>query len=233
MIELERKDFGTKKIAERLRAETSHERIDQLERDYDSPSINLRDRQALLKISHLADHSSDNDDLKIYLQDEKERLLYKDEREKRIATIRNSSDEDRIIPSLKWMSQKGGYQDVEILLNALYDLPLSPEAIELTNYAIKCISAREYEERQKNYPATLERIKTPSTDESEEVRNERRERVFRYAIEVFTGEQNAQQWLSSSRAELNGLTPNDVLVTEEGAEIVEQMLGRIDHGIYS
>jgi len=65
------------------------------------------------------------------------------------------------------------------------------------------------------------------------------DRVVRYArlmgkaVEVLESEENARQWLSSPQFGLGGAVPLDYAATEIGAREVEDLLGRIEYGVYS
>jgi uncharacterized protein (DUF2384 family) len=139
----------------------------------------------------------------------------------------------KLIAALKWMVQKGIDDDIDILLNARDNPQLSQEAVQLLDYAVKCISDRDVEQQNEEFASQIERIKTPLESESNEIRDRRKQEIRDYAIEVFESENNAQQWLASSRQELGGLTPNDVIITAEGSETVKSMLSIIDYGVYA
>jgi putative toxin-antitoxin system antitoxin component (TIGR02293 family) len=68
---------------------------------------------------------------------------------------------------------------------------------------------------------------------------EESDRVLRFArllgkaVEVFESEQNARAWLSSPQVGLGGEVPLDYAETELGAREVEDLLGRIEYGVYS
>ncbi len=50
---------------------------------------------------------------------------------------------------------------------------------------------------------------------------------------VLGGEDQARQWLRSPQFGLGGAVPLDYADTEIGAREVEDLLGRIEHGVYS
>lgn len=59
-------------------------------------------------------------------------------------------------------------------------------------------------------------------------------RMFGRAIELFDGDRNAAyKWMSSRLPALGGATPMDAAKTEPGASDVENLIGRIEHGVYS
>ena len=53
------------------------------------------------------------------------------------------------------------------------------------------------------------------------------------AVEVLESEENARRWLKSPQIGLGGAVPLDYSETEVGARQVEDLLGRIEHGVYS
>lgn len=58
-------------------------------------------------------------------------------------------------------------------------------------------------------------------------------RVFSLACEVFGAERPAREWLQTSQAGLGDRVPLDLLRTEAGGREVEDLLGRIEYGVYS
>jgi putative toxin-antitoxin system antitoxin component (TIGR02293 family) len=65
------------------------------------------------------------------------------------------------------------------------------------------------------------------------------DRVMRYArllgraVEVLESEEAARRWLSRPQYGLGGAVPLDYAETEAGAREVENVLGRIEYGVYS
>ena len=82
--------------------------------------------------------------------------------------------------------------------------------------------------------ATLHRRKAEGRLAQEES-----DRVVRYArlmgkaVEVFEGEESARRWLDSSQVGLGGAVPLDYAETEAGAREVDDLLGRIEYGVYA
>jgi putative toxin-antitoxin system antitoxin component (TIGR02293 family) len=68
---------------------------------------------------------------------------------------------------------------------------------------------------------------------------EESDRVLRFArlmgkaVEVMEGEDVARRWLISPQVGLGGAVPLDYAETEVGAREVEDLLGRIEYGVYS
>jgi putative toxin-antitoxin system antitoxin component (TIGR02293 family) len=58
-------------------------------------------------------------------------------------------------------------------------------------------------------------------------------RLMGKAIAVMESEENARQWLNSPQLGLGGAVPLAFAATEVGAREVEDLLGRIEYGVYS
>lgn len=58
-------------------------------------------------------------------------------------------------------------------------------------------------------------------------------RLLGQAIKVLGDEEDARQWLNSPQFGLGGAVPLDYAKSEVGAREVENLLGRIEHGVYS
>lgn len=58
-------------------------------------------------------------------------------------------------------------------------------------------------------------------------------RLLGHAFTVFEDKEIANQWLNSPQFGLGGAVPLDFARTEVGAREVENLLGRIEHGVYS
>jgi len=60
----------------------------------------------------------------------------------------------------------------------------------------------------------------------------RASRIFGRALELFEGNvEGARRWLSTPQAALGGSPPMVVLTTDVGAREVENLIGRLEHGI--
>ena len=82
--------------------------------------------------------------------------------------------------------------------------------------------------------STLQRRKAAgrlSPDESDKV--VRFSRLLRHATAVFGDAERARAWLKHPQVGLGGAVPLDYASTETGAREVENLLGRIDYGVYS
>jgi len=59
-------------------------------------------------------------------------------------------------------------------------------------------------------------------------------RLFRLAAELYDGDEDAARaWLSKPARALDGETPLDHAETEAGAREVENLIGRLEHGVYT
>ena len=58
-------------------------------------------------------------------------------------------------------------------------------------------------------------------------------RIADLARRVFGDDEKAHRWLRKPKRELSGQTPLAFLASETGARTVEQMLHRIDHGVFA
>ncbi|MDP2292432.1 MAG: DUF2384 domain-containing protein [Actinomycetota bacterium] len=83
-------------------------------------------------------------------------------------------------------------------------------------------------------PRTWVRRKKQGTlDVLESDRLARLHRLVRRATRVLGGAEEGRTWLTTSQRALQHRTPLDVAATEVGAEAVFQLLGRIEHGVFS
>jgi len=82
--------------------------------------------------------------------------------------------------------------------------------------------------------STLQRRKAAgrlSPDESDKVM--RLSRLLEHATKVFGDVEKARAWLKHPQYGLGGAVPLDYAETEIGAREVDNLLGRIDYGVYS
>jgi putative toxin-antitoxin system antitoxin component (TIGR02293 family) len=82
--------------------------------------------------------------------------------------------------------------------------------------------------------STLQRRKAAgrlSPDESDKVM--RLSRLLEHATNVFGDVEKARAWLKFPQRGLGGAVPLDYAETEIGAREVDNLLGRIDYGVYS
>lgn len=78
---------------------------------------------------------------------------------------------------------------------------------------------------------TLARRKVFKPDESERIL--RVGTAFQKTLEVFGDLEKARRWFHSPKRALGGNTPLNYCDTEPGAEEVVNLLGRIEHGVFS
>ena len=57
--------------------------------------------------------------------------------------------------------------------------------------------------------------------------------ILGWAGRVFGSQEEAERWLDRPAISLNRRRPLDLLATPKGVELVEQCLGRIEHGVYT
>jgi putative toxin-antitoxin system antitoxin component (TIGR02293 family) len=84
-------------------------------------------------------------------------------------------------------------------------------------------------------PRTLDRRKKEGRLQPEESdRLLRASRVFGKAIGLFEGDVgSAKEWLSSPQSALGGAIPLEMVKTDIGAREVEDLVGRLEHGVFS
>lgn len=76
--------------------------------------------------------------------------------------------------------------------------------------------------------AAHERLTVEETDKAQ-----RLARIAVQAERVFGAGEKAHRWMRKPKRELNGETPLAYLASEAGARVVEEMLFRIEHGIFA
>jgi putative toxin-antitoxin system antitoxin component (TIGR02293 family) len=70
-----------------------------------------------------------------------------------------------------------------------------------------------------------------SPDESDRVF--RIARVYGHALEVFESSERAARWFKRTNPVLDGMSPLEVFDTDLGAQLVDDLLTRIEYGVYS
>ena len=64
--------------------------------------------------------------------------------------------------------------------------------------------------------------------------NDNEKHLLKLATALMEGnEKYAEHWLNSPAKSLGGVTPFEYAKTEEGVREVEQLIGRLEHGIFS
>jgi len=80
----------------------------------------------------------------------------------------------------------------------------------------------------------VERMKREQFGEDESDRVLRLKRLFEQAVHTFDGDKTAAiRWLRASNRALGGRVPLALVSTGTGARAVEQVLLRMEHGVYS
>lgn len=59
------------------------------------------------------------------------------------------------------------------------------------------------------------------------------QKLFARAVEVLGNERDALHWLQTPRFALNNQIPLKLIETDEGQQEVLDLLGRIEHGVFS
>jgi putative toxin-antitoxin system antitoxin component (TIGR02293 family) len=70
-----------------------------------------------------------------------------------------------------------------------------------------------------------------SRDESDKLA--RLVRIFDHAVKVFSGADRALVWLNKPKRRFDNRTPLEMLRTEIGGRLVDEMLGQIEHGMFA
>lgn len=95
-------------------------------------------------------------------------------------------------------------------------LAISTDQLSLTTE----ISARTVSRRQRFRPDESERLLRVAS-------------AFQKALELFEDIEKARKWFTTPKSALDGMTPLECCDTEAGSNEVENLIGRIDEGVYS
>ncbi len=61
-----------------------------------------------------------------------------------------------------------------------------------------------------------------------------KEKIFLLAVELFDGnEENARNWFDKPNRALNGISPKERIQMEGGEQAVTDLIGRLEHGIFT
>jgi putative toxin-antitoxin system antitoxin component (TIGR02293 family) len=88
----------------------------------------------------------------------------------------------------------------------------------------------------RDYPSKLSepwKLKASSMSPEESDLLARLARIHDFAVEVLGNHDKARKWLRTPNRALKDHVPLELLRTDYGARIVESILGRIEHGIFS
>ena len=114
-------------------------------------------------------------------------------------------------------------------------LPLTVQAAFLSHGMTKeefhliVIPHRTFRHRTERRNKGIEEVLTP--DESDKA--VRAARVLALAERVFANRDKAFSWMRKAKKRFNGETPMEMLQTEAGARLVEQMLIQVDEGMFA
>ena len=114
-------------------------------------------------------------------------------------------------------------------------LPLTVQAVFLSHGMTKdefhliVIPHRTFRHRTERRNKGIEEVLTP--DESDKA--VRAARVLALAESVFANRDKAFSWMRKAKKRFNGETPMEMLQTEAGARLVEQMLIQLDEGMFA
>jgi putative toxin-antitoxin system antitoxin component (TIGR02293 family) len=101
---------------------------------------------------------------------------------------------------------------------------VSASGVELKDIYDVVIPARTLKHRRS-------RRESLSADESDKLA--RLVRIFDHAVSVFGDAERARNWLGTSKKRFDQRTPLQMLRTDLGGRMVEEMLGQIDHGMFA
>jgi putative toxin-antitoxin system antitoxin component (TIGR02293 family) len=101
---------------------------------------------------------------------------------------------------------------------------VSASGVELKDIYDIVIPARTLKHRRSRREAL-------STDESDKLA--RLVRIFDHAVTVFGDRDHARNWLVSPKKRFDQRTPLQMLRTDLGGRMVEEMLGQIDEGMFA
>lgn len=101
---------------------------------------------------------------------------------------------------------------------------VSASGVELKDIYDVVIPARTLKHRRS-------RRESLSSDESDKLA--RLVRVFDQAVAVFGDSERAREWLGKPKRRFDQRTPMQMLRTDLGGRMVEEMLGQIEHGMFA
>jgi putative toxin-antitoxin system antitoxin component (TIGR02293 family) len=141
--------------------------------------------------------------------------------------ITTSSEPGTVFSSLKERLGKDTAHDLTILVENGFPIEfirqLREEGFTPGEIHALVIPARTLKHRK---------AKRQSLSPEEADRAVRLARIYDQALRVFGNPEKALHWLRRRNPRLDGRTPLDMLKTEVGGDLVEQMLYQIDEGIY-
>jgi putative toxin-antitoxin system antitoxin component (TIGR02293 family) len=123
-------------------------------------------------------------------------------------------------------------------INSADEVPLAPAARARTDIVSE-LSRHGYSEKELSELVVPRRTLARRRSENELLTVEetdkalRLKRIATLAERVFADPVKAQRWMRKAKRSLAGDTPLAYLASEYGARVVEEMLGRIEHGIFA
>jgi putative toxin-antitoxin system antitoxin component (TIGR02293 family) len=118
------------------------------------------------------------------------------------------------------------------------DLPLAP-AMRARTEVIEELSRQGYSDTELSELVVPKRTLARRRADNEPLTVEetdkalRLQRIAALGEQVFGDRAKAHRWMRKPKRSLGGETPLAYLASENGARIVEEMLGRIEHGIFA
>lgn len=134
----------------------------------------------------------------------------------------------------EWLGEKP-MSEFDLARVVLRGLPLTTQAIFLRHGITKdefhriVIPLRTYRHRKERLNRGENEMLTP--DESDKA--VRAARVLALAERVFANRDKALSWMRKPKKRFDGETPMDMLRTEAGGRLVEEMLIQVDEGIFA
>jgi putative toxin-antitoxin system antitoxin component (TIGR02293 family) len=137
-----------------------------------------------------------------------------------LAQLLNEDDRDRQIRSeLDWVRAVRSGLPVSSVTTAVDELEFTPDEIDRFVISRRLLTQR----RAKGQPLTRD----------ESIRLARIARVALNARETFGDPEKARRWLRRPNRALGEQTPISLLDTDDGARLVETVLGRLAYGVFS
>ena len=115
------------------------------------------------------------------------------------------------------------YQDGDMFIGWPEDFP---------DYRTQGKTLDELNENLKDLYKDVEALADVYTGRDEE-RYAQVKRILEKATELFKSPERAQHWFQTPKIALGGKSPSEYAQTEDGASEVEDLLGRLEWGVYS
>ncbi len=134
----------------------------------------------------------------------------------------------------EWLGEKFG-SEFDLAQIVRKGLPLTVQSVLLSHGMTKdefhliVIPHRTFRHRTERRNKGIEEVLTP--DESDKA--VRAARALALAERVFANREKAFSWMRRAKKRFHGETPMEMLQTEAGARLVEQMLIQVDEGMFA